>query len=120
MAAISRYAVLTAGEILFSITGLEFAFTQAPASMKALLQSAWLLTVAVGSLVVIIVAESKLVDDQVTEFVLFAAMQGTVTLIFAFMAFWYVRARRADKKEPPMPRHDEEGASLLSGTTLEG
>jgi solute carrier family 15 oligopeptide transporter 1 len=81
-----QYVVLTAGEILFSITGLEFAFTQAPASMKALLQAAWLLTVAAGSLIVIIVAESKLIDDQATEFLFFASLQVAVAMIFAFMA----------------------------------
>ena len=49
----SRYVVITAGEILFSITGLEFAYSQAPQSMKAILQAAWLMTTAVGSLIVI-------------------------------------------------------------------
>ena len=33
-----QYIVLTVGEILFSVTGLEFSYTQAPASMKAMLQ----------------------------------------------------------------------------------
>ena len=49
----TRYVVITAGEILFSITGLEFAYSQAPQSMKAILQAAWLMTTAFGSLIVI-------------------------------------------------------------------
>lgn len=62
---IPQYVVITAGEIMFSITGLEFSFTQAPLSMKSLLQAAWLLTVAIGNLVVVIVAEAKIFDTQV-------------------------------------------------------
>ena len=62
---IPQYIVITAGEIMFSITGLEFSFTQAPSSMKSLLQAAWLITVALGNLVVVIVAEAKIFDSQV-------------------------------------------------------
>lgn len=56
---IPQYIIITMGEVMFSVTGLEFAFTQAPVSMKSLLQSAWLLTVAIGNLVVIIIAETS-------------------------------------------------------------
>ena len=57
---IPQYVILTAGEILFSITGLEFAYSQAAPSMKSVLQAYWLLTVAIGSVVVIVVAEASL------------------------------------------------------------
>lgn len=60
---IPQYVVITLGEVMFSITGLEFAFTQAPVSMKSLLQAAWLLTVAIGNLVVIIIAETSLMKQ---------------------------------------------------------
>lgn len=49
---ILAYAILTAGEILVSITGLEYAYSQAPISMKSTLMSFWLLTVATGNLLV--------------------------------------------------------------------
>ena len=57
--------ILTAGEVMFSITGLEFAYSQAPPSMKAICQAAWLWTVAFGNLFVIIVAETSLFANQV-------------------------------------------------------
>ena len=60
------YILITAGEVMFSITGLEFAYSQAPVSMKAMCQAAWLLTVAFGNLVVIIVAESSAFSDRVS------------------------------------------------------
>ncbi|XP_050583059.1 peptide transporter family 1 isoform X2 [Bombus affinis] len=61
---IPQYVIITMGEVMFSVTGLEFAFTQAPASMKSLLQASWLLTVAFGNLIVVIVAEISIFDSQ--------------------------------------------------------
>jgi POT family proton-dependent oligopeptide transporter len=49
---IFAYAVLTAAEVLVSITGLEYAYTQAPKFMKSTMTAIWLLTVAVGNLFV--------------------------------------------------------------------
>lgn len=61
---IPQYVIITMGEVMFSVTGLEFAFTQAPASMKSLLQASWLLTVAFGNLIVVIVAEISIFNRQ--------------------------------------------------------
>lgn len=55
-----QYILITIGEVLFSISGLEFAYQQAPHSMKSLLSACWLMTVAIGNLFVLIVAESNL------------------------------------------------------------
>eukprot|EP00043_Microstomoeca_roanoka_P000930 m.30035 g.30035 ORF g.30035 m.30035 type:complete len:766 (-) comp10570_c0_seq1:216-2513(-) len=84
-----QYLVMTCGEILFSITGLEFAFSEAPTSMKAVVQAGWLLTVTIGSLIVIIVAESSFFDAQRDEFFFFAAMMGAVCLLFIYLAKSY-------------------------------
>jgi len=46
------YVVLTIGEILVSVTGLEFAYTQAPLTMKSVIQSFWNLTTAAANLAV--------------------------------------------------------------------
>ena len=42
------YTVLVAGEVLVSATGLEFAFAEAPKSMRSIIMSFWLLTIAGG------------------------------------------------------------------------
>lgn len=47
---ILAYFVLSAAEVLVSITGLEYAYTQAPKSMKSTMSAIWLLTVAVGNI----------------------------------------------------------------------
>src|SRR5690606_3060487 len=49
------YALLTFGEVLVSATGLEFAYSQAPASMKGVIMAFWYLAVTVGNLWVLLV-----------------------------------------------------------------
>lgn len=49
---ILAYVILSAGEVLVSITGLEYAYTQSPKSMKSTMNAIWLLTVALGNLFV--------------------------------------------------------------------
>ncbi len=46
---ILAYALLTASEVLVSITALEFAYTQAPPKMKSVIMSLYLFSVAVGN-----------------------------------------------------------------------
>nr|MCU0771527.1 MFS transporter [Verrucomicrobiota bacterium] len=46
------YIVLTIAEVLFSTTGLEFAYREAAPSMKSIIMGFWTLTVAVGNLLV--------------------------------------------------------------------
>ncbi|CAL7933595.1 unnamed protein product [Xylocopa violacea] len=86
---IPQYVIITMGEVMFSVTGLEFAFTQAPISMKSLLQATWLLTVAFGNLIVVIVAEVSIFKRQVYEFFLFAGLMFVDIIIFAIMAKFY-------------------------------
>jgi len=46
---ILAYFILSAAEVLVSITGLEYAYTQSPKSMKSTMSAIWLLTVALGN-----------------------------------------------------------------------
>jgi dipeptide/tripeptide permease len=82
LAQLPQYVVITAGEILFSITGLEFAYSQAPPSMKSVCQAMWLLTVSAGNLLVVVVAESSLFASASMEFVFFAVLIFVAALIF--------------------------------------
>ncbi|XP_072305837.1 solute carrier family 15 member 1-like [Eucyclogobius newberryi] len=86
---IPQYFLITAGEVVFSVTGLEFSYSQAPSNMKAVLQAGWLLTVAVGNIIVLIVAEADTLPDQWAEYVLFASLLLVVCVIFAIMAYFY-------------------------------
>uniref|UniRef100_A0A8C1GZ29 Solute carrier family 15 member 2 n=1 Tax=Cyprinus carpio TaxID=7962 RepID=A0A8C1GZ29_CYPCA len=85
---VPQYVFITAGEVMFSITGLEFSYSQAPASMKSVLQAGWLMTVAFGNVIVLIVAEGAGME-QWTEFLLFAGLLVAVSIIFSIMAYFY-------------------------------
>ncbi|KAM5281940.1 solute carrier family 15 member 2 isoform 1-T1 [Ctenodactylus gundi] len=94
-----QYALVTAAEVMFSVTGLEFSYSQAPSSMKSVLQAAWLLTVAFGNIIVLVVAQfSGLV--QWAEFVLFSCLLLIVCLIFSIMGYYYVPVKSEDVYEP--------------------
>ncbi|CAO1383586.1 unnamed protein product [Diamesa tonsa] len=82
-----QYVVMTLGEVMFSVTGLQFSFTQAPESMKSVLQGCWQLTVAFGNLIIIIIAELKIFDSQKYEFALFAVLMFVDMAIFAWLAY---------------------------------
>ncbi|KAM9802051.1 solute carrier family 15 member 1 [Syngnathus typhle] len=86
---IPQYFFITAGEVMFSVTGLEFSYSQAPSNMKAVLQAGWLLTVAVGNFIVLIVAELAKIPEQWAEYVLFASLLVAVCFIFSIMAYFY-------------------------------
>lgn len=46
---IAAYVVLTAAEVLVSVTALEFSYTQAPQTLKSLVMSVYLLSVSLGN-----------------------------------------------------------------------
>lgn len=74
---------------MFSVTGLEFSFTQAPSSMKSVLQAFWLLTVTFGNIFVVIIAKVKVFDTQSGEFFLFAGLMALNIILFIFLAKKY-------------------------------
>ncbi|KAI7807849.1 PepT1 [Triplophysa rosa] len=84
-----QYFLMTCGEVMFSVTGLDFSYAQAPSNMKSVLQAGWLLTVAVGNVIVLIVAEAGTLRDQWAEYVLFASLLVAVSIIFSIMAYFY-------------------------------
>ncbi|KAI2804751.1 hypothetical protein BLOT_003739 [Blomia tropicalis] len=85
-----QYFVITSAEIMFSITGLEFSYSQAPQSMKSVLQACWLLTVAFGNLIVAVIADLKIFNEQSYEFFFFSGLMIIDIAIFAIMAYFYV------------------------------
>uniref|UniRef100_A0A8C6U4W4 Solute carrier family 15 member 2 n=1 Tax=Neogobius melanostomus TaxID=47308 RepID=A0A8C6U4W4_9GOBI len=93
-----QYVLMTAGEVMFSITGLEFSYSQSPANMKSVLQAGWLLTVAFGNIIVLIVAEGAGLEQWI-EFLLFAGLLLAVFVIFSIMAhfYTYVNPEELDK-----------------------
>lgn len=86
---IPQYVVMTLGEVMFSVTGLEFSYSQAPSSMKSVIQGCFQLTVAFGNVIVVIIAEAKIFDSQANEFFLFAGLMFVDMIIFSVLAYFY-------------------------------
>jgi len=80
---IAPYALLTLGEVLVSATGLEFAYSQAPASMKGVIMALWYLAVTVGNLWVLIVNAS--VKNASVE----AYIAGSGVGVMAFQMYFF-------------------------------
>lgn len=62
-----QFTLLTMGEVMFSVTGLEFSFKEAPASMKSTITAIWLLTVAGGNMIVVGFTKLSLFDEPVRK-----------------------------------------------------
>lgn len=85
------YALLTLGEVLVSATGLEFAYSQAPAAMKGALMSFWNLSVTIGNLWVLVV-NAGVKNAAVTDFIASTGFGVTAFQMFFFAAFAFAAA----------------------------
>ncbi|XP_023214759.1 solute carrier family 15 member 1-like isoform X6 [Centruroides sculpturatus] len=86
---IPQYFLITAGEIMYSITGLAFSYAQAPESLKSFIQASWFLTTAFGNLIVLVIAEIRIFEKQSYEFFLFAGLMVLDMIVFAILASFY-------------------------------
>ncbi|MFZ5495966.1 MAG: oligopeptide:H+ symporter [Verrucomicrobiota bacterium] len=85
------YVFLTLGEVLVSATGLEFAYSQAPAAMKGTLTSFWHLSVTIGNLWVLLV-NAGVKNSVVTDFIASTGFGVTAFQMFFFAAFAFAAA----------------------------
>jgi POT family proton-dependent oligopeptide transporter len=93
------YILLTFGEVLVSATGLEFAYSQAPISMKGVIMAFWYLSVTVGNLWVLLV-NASIRNEAVISHIAGTGLSENAFLMFFFAAFalvvaacfaWYAR-----------------------------
>ncbi len=89
------YVILTLGEAMVSITGLEFSYTQAPNKMKSAIMSAWLFTVALGNQFTARVNFFILNKDGTTKmsdyhyYLFFAGVMFATAILFSIVAIFY-------------------------------
>jgi len=85
------YILLTAGEVLVSATGLEFAYSQAPHSMKGVIMSFWSLAVTVGNLWVLL-ANATIKRDAVNSAIVDTGLSVNAFQMFFFAGFAFAAA----------------------------
>ncbi|XP_026482711.1 peptide transporter family 1-like [Ctenocephalides felis] len=98
---IPQFLLLMLGEVLLSIPGLQFAFTQAPKSMKSVLTAFWFVNNALGNLIVVIITEINLIKLQSDEFFLYAGLMAIGITLFSMMASRY-RMRQEEQMSIPI------------------
>jgi POT family proton-dependent oligopeptide transporter len=64
---IAAYAILTASEVMVSITCLEFSYTQAPRTMKSIIMAIFLMSVSLGNIFTAVVNNSILVHSNAAD-----------------------------------------------------
>jgi POT family proton-dependent oligopeptide transporter len=90
-----QYAILTAAEVMVSITALEFSYTQAPKKMKSWIMGLFFASVALGNAFTAFVnffiqnpdGSSKL--EGASYFLFFAGTMGVTAVVFLVVLFFY-------------------------------
>lgn len=85
------YALLTLGEVLVSATALEFAYSQAAASMKGVIMAFWYLSVTFGNLWVLL-TNAAVRNEAVTARIATTGLSENAFLMFFFAGFAFVAA----------------------------
>ena len=102
------YIILTLGETMVSITGLEFSYTQAPNKMKSAVMALWLFTVSMGNLFTAGVnyfirnpdGTVKMNDQQ--YFLFFVVLMFAAATIFVVFAMFYRGKTYLQSQEKPL------------------
>jgi POT family proton-dependent oligopeptide transporter len=94
-----QFLFLAAGETLVSVTALEFAYSEAPKSMKSTIMSLWFLTISLGNIFTGLVAKASPFTGP-GFFWFFSALTLVGAFVFAFVAKRY---RSPEAESAPLP-----------------
>uniref|UniRef100_A0A7E4V7L3 MFS domain-containing protein n=1 Tax=Panagrellus redivivus TaxID=6233 RepID=A0A7E4V7L3_PANRE len=86
---IPQFFVITLGEVLLSVTGLEFSYSQASPNMKSVLQAMWLLTTFAGNMIDMGISGLKPFTNAAFEFFFYALLMFVVIGVFILISLRY-------------------------------
>ncbi|EGC38988.1 hypothetical protein DICPUDRAFT_27701, partial [Dictyostelium purpureum] len=110
-----QYLVLTIGEILISIPGLEFAYSEAPPSMKAIIMSGWLLAVSLGNIFVVFIVSAVNLGKQWVEFLVFAVVMSLFIFVYMYIAYKFKSSTASNNQDNQFKSSkDEDENSILT------
>ncbi|KAJ0178481.1 hypothetical protein K1T71_006304 [Dendrolimus kikuchii] len=95
-----QFFIMSIAEVLFAVTGNEFAFKESPESMKAVMTSVWLLTEAFGNIIIIII--TRLFSDfyQETQFFIYTGLMFVSIALFHYLSKGYQFGHCSDEDIP--------------------
>lgn len=103
---IAAYLVLTAAEVMVSVTCLEFSYTQAPREMKSIIMSFYLLSVSAGNLFTALVNHFNKREDGTVRlegahyYWFFTGVMLVASVLFIVVA-WLYREKTYIQEEQP-------------------
>uniref|UniRef100_A0AC35G8H5 Uncharacterized protein n=1 Tax=Panagrolaimus sp. PS1159 TaxID=55785 RepID=A0AC35G8H5_9BILA len=106
-----QFTVIALGEVLFSVTGLEFSYSQAAPNMKSVLQAMWLLTTFAGNVIDMGISGSRIIHEPALEFFFYAFLMFIVIGIFIVIAINY---KYVDEEELQSESQAEEEAEKVT------
>lgn len=117
---IFAYVLLSAAEVLVSITGLEYAYTHSPKSMKSTMTAIWLMVVAFGNVI------TAMINDNISNHGFLARyMKGAnfywyfVGMIAAFViVFLFVSPRLKERNYVSEPEDEINNQIIADTNTL--
>jgi len=104
------YAILTLGEAMVSITGLEFSYSQAPNKMKSAVMALWLFTVSLGNLFTAGVnhfiqnADGTVKLSNQAYFLFFTVLMLIAAAIFSVLAVFYREKTYLQSRDEALPQ----------------
>lgn len=96
---IPQYFFLAVGEVLVSVTALEFAYSQAPRHLKSLVMGLWYLTIWAGTFLTAVVAWLNRFQG-IAYFAFFAVLMAVAAVVFAGVAWWYPPVEHRPEAQP--------------------
>ncbi|KAG5666634.1 hypothetical protein PVAND_014650 [Polypedilum vanderplanki] len=111
---VPQHMILALGEVLVYVQILQFAYTQAPAQMKSVLQAFFSMIIGGGNLIVALIASNKFFDSMAYEYLMFAGIVYAAMIVFTILALRYKYADVNDKtnNDFEMYESDDEGTAL--------
>ncbi|CAD5211898.1 unnamed protein product [Bursaphelenchus xylophilus] len=114
---IPQYFLITVGELLISITGLEFAYSQAPESMKNVLQAIWHTTVALGNMLDMLISATNVIENPAYAFFFYGTLMAAVILIFILSATRYTYYEDRKRQSGSEDTDEKEATARPSNAT---
>jgi len=84
-----QYVLISIAETMVSVTALEFAYTQAPRSLKGVIMSLWFLTLGTGNFVTSLVRSKVAFASETNYFLFWAGFMLVGAIAFTVVAALY-------------------------------
>ncbi|XP_026325195.1 peptide transporter family 1-like isoform X2 [Hyposmocoma kahamanoa] len=99
-----QFIIIAIGEVLFAVTGNEFAFKESPESMKAVMTAVWLMTEAAGNVIIIVITRLFANYAQETQSFIYTGLMLTFILIFYILSrrYRFSDDYKCNRGDPPV------------------